>query len=106
MLDGKILRGETGTPMRRMARANNSFADADPEPFTLANLMTKSLTAWMRVRVADVAARSGAFMQPPFVLADSRAPPASSRAETFAYPMRRSGSVPHTGRNAGKRPRP
>src|SRR5688500_5130395 len=133
MLDGKILRGETGTPMRRMARANNSFADADPEPLTLANLMTKSLTARMRVRVPEeVAARSGAsmdapwalravppsgsepafgrpggrLMPPPAVAADSRVPPASSRAKTFAYPMRRSGSVRHTGRNAGKRPRP
>ncbi len=45
MFDGKMLRGETGTPMRRMLRANSSFADADPEPLTLANLMTKSLTA-------------------------------------------------------------
>jgi hypothetical protein len=40
-----MLRGETGTPMRRMARANSSFADADPEPLMLANLTTKSLTA-------------------------------------------------------------
>src|SRR6185436_4522604 len=45
MFDGKILRGETGTPMRRIARAKSSFADAEPEPLTLANLTTKSLTA-------------------------------------------------------------
>src|SRR4051812_15319424 len=45
MFDGKILRGATGTPMRRIERANNSFADAEPEPLTLANLMTKSLVA-------------------------------------------------------------
>ena len=32
MLLGKILRGLTGTPMRKMALANNSLADADPEP--------------------------------------------------------------------------
>ena len=35
----------TGTPMRRMARANISLAEAEPEPLTLANLTTKSLTA-------------------------------------------------------------
>src|SRR6478735_9469173 len=45
MLLGKMLRGLTGTPMRRMALANSSFAEAEPEPLTLANLMTKSLTA-------------------------------------------------------------
>src|SRR3984885_8046459 len=44
MLEGKILREATGTPMRRMERANISLADAEPEPLTLANLMTKSLT--------------------------------------------------------------
>ena len=47
MFDGKILRGLTGTPMRRIAFANNSFADAEPEPLTLANLTTKSLMASM-----------------------------------------------------------
>src|SRR5229473_4505170 len=45
MFDGKMLRGETGMPMRRNDLANSSFADAEPEPLTLANLMTKSLTA-------------------------------------------------------------
>src|SRR3954466_8640066 len=45
MLDGKMLRGATGTPMRKIERANSSFADAEPEPLTLANLMTKSLVA-------------------------------------------------------------
>ena len=44
MFDGKMLRGATGTPMRRMERAKSSLAEAEPEPFTLANLMTKSLT--------------------------------------------------------------
>ena len=47
MLLGKMLRGLTGTPMRRMALANSSLAEAEPEPLTLANLMTKSLMAWM-----------------------------------------------------------
>src|SRR6187397_2686770 len=54
MFDGKILRVATGTPMRRIERANNSFADAEPEPFTLANLTTKSLTALIGL---DMAAR-------------------------------------------------
>src|SRR5688572_25911734 len=53
MLDGKMLRGLTGTPMRRIALANSSLAEADPEPLTLANLTTKSLVdargAWVGV---------------------------------------------------------
>src|SRR5689334_7299921 len=48
MLDGKMLRGETGMPMRRKLFANSSFADAEPEPLTLANLTTKSFSASMR----------------------------------------------------------
>src|SRR3954471_23525707 len=43
MFDGKMLRAATGTPMRRIARAKSPFADAEPEPLTLANLTTKSL---------------------------------------------------------------
>src|SRR3954452_2383567 len=45
MFDGKMLRGATGTPMRRIERAKSSFAEAEPEPLTLANLITKSLVA-------------------------------------------------------------
>jgi hypothetical protein len=48
MFEGKMLRGETGTPMRKMALANSSFADAEPEPFTLANLTTKAFTDSIR----------------------------------------------------------
>ena len=44
MLDGKMLRGATGTPMRSTARANSSLALAEPEPLTLANRTTKSFT--------------------------------------------------------------
>src|ERR1700744_1848280 len=47
MLEGKMLRDATGTPIRRMERANISLAEAEPEPLTLANLMTKSLTAFI-----------------------------------------------------------
>src|SRR5687767_1445183 len=48
MFEGKMLRGLTGIPMRRKLLAKSSFAEAEPEPLTLANLMTKSLTASMR----------------------------------------------------------
>src|ERR1700756_2980559 len=49
MLDGKMLRGLTGTPMRRIDLAKSVFADADPEPLTLANLMTKSWPVARRI---------------------------------------------------------
>src|SRR5436309_913838 len=52
MFDGKILRVAMGTPARRIQRANNSLADAEPEPFTLANLTTKSLVALMALGMA------------------------------------------------------
>ena len=58
MLLGKMLRGLTGTPMRRIALANSSLALAEPEPFTLANLMTKSLTASMLFMPATSCRRS------------------------------------------------
>src|SRR5262245_35758016 len=44
MFDGKMLRAATGTPILSTAFANRPFADAEPEPFTFANLTTKSLT--------------------------------------------------------------
>ena len=47
MFDGKMLRGLTGTPRRMIDLANSVFADAEPEPLTLANLTTKSLIASM-----------------------------------------------------------
>ena len=43
MFDGKMLRAATGTPIRRIDLANIPLALAEPEPFTLANLTTKSL---------------------------------------------------------------
>ena len=39
-----MLRGVTGTPMRRIDLANSALALAEPDPLTLANLTTKSLT--------------------------------------------------------------
>jgi hypothetical protein len=44
MFEGKMFRGATGIPIRRIALANSRLADAEPEPLTLANLTTKSLT--------------------------------------------------------------
>ncbi|MNC88499.1 hypothetical protein D3C83_43170 [compost metagenome] len=48
-----MLRGLTGMPIRRKLLAKSSFADAEPEPLTLANLMTKSLVASMRFVIAS-----------------------------------------------------
>ncbi len=56
MLDGKMLRALDGTPMRWIERANRVLADAEPEPLTLANLTTKSLTRRIGLGV------TGAFM--------------------------------------------
>ena len=39
-----VCRGETGTPWRRIERANISLALAEPEPLTLAKRTTKSFT--------------------------------------------------------------
>src|SRR5256714_1256754 len=62
MLDGKMLRGLTGTPMRSRLRANISLAEAEPEPLTLANLTTKSLTDSMRLTGLD-----DGIVTPPFL---------------------------------------
>ena len=43
-----MLRGVAGTPMRRTDLANSVLALAEPDPLTLANLTTKSLTRWRR----------------------------------------------------------
>src|SRR5881394_3662665 len=54
MFDGKMLRGLTGTPMRRIAFAKSVLAEAEPEPFTFANLMTKSFVVSMRFIVINL----------------------------------------------------
>src|SRR5215207_6761550 len=74
MFDGNILRGATGTPMRRIARAKSSLAEAEPEPLTFANLTTKSLvdvicfipsSGGFALRVVlHAARRCGVFRQP------------------------------------------
>ena len=45
MLDGKMLREATGTPMRRIDLAKSWLALAEPEPLTFANRTTKSFVA-------------------------------------------------------------
>ena len=42
ILEGKIFFGVTGTPILKMALQKSKLALADPVPFTLANLTTKS----------------------------------------------------------------
>src|ERR1700704_5272047 len=62
MLDGKMLRVATGTPMRRVERANGGLGDAAPEPLTLANLTTKSLTRVLLSLCGCIAGGRGAFI--------------------------------------------
>src|SRR5579863_183835 len=45
MFEGKMLRELAGMPIRSTDLANSALALAEPEPLTLANLTTKSLTA-------------------------------------------------------------
>src|SRR5436190_12116697 len=45
MFDGKMFRELTGMPIRSTDLANSALALAEPEPLTLANFTTKSLTA-------------------------------------------------------------
>src|ERR1700720_801611 len=49
MFDGKMFRELAGMPIRRIDLANRELALAEPDPFTLANLTTKSLTLWIAV---------------------------------------------------------
>src|SRR5881397_3030358 len=58
IFEGKMLRGATGTPIRRIDLANSRLADAEPEPLTLANLTTKSLTR-------SIGGTMGLIWQPP-----------------------------------------
>src|ERR1700756_4529306 len=44
MFEGKMLRELAGMLIRRIDLANNELALAEPDPLTLANLTTKSLT--------------------------------------------------------------
>src|SRR3954466_15917518 len=52
MFEGKMLREAIGTPMRMKERAKSRFAEADPDPFTFANLTTKSLVRSRRLGIS------------------------------------------------------
>src|ERR1700736_5493193 len=47
MFDGKMFRELAGMPILRIDLANSELALAEPDPLTLANLTTKSLTLWI-----------------------------------------------------------
>src|SRR5208337_5031942 len=108
MLDGKMLRGATGTPMRRIDLANRRFAEADPEPLTLANLTTKSLTFWIGLTVGGISRRRGlaprrglAWVLPE--CGGGNRAPGRVQAGISACPRRRWDSARRTGRSAGRR---
>src|SRR5665213_895786 len=86
MFEGKMLRVATGTPMRRIDLAKSVFALAEPEPFTLANLTTKSFVLLIGF---DMLAR-----------------PRSYPGEISACPTRRWDSVRRRVRNGGRHLRP
>src|SRR5207237_9896337 len=48
MFDGNRFLPETGTPIWKIARSRTVFADCEPEPFTVATWMEKSLTISFR----------------------------------------------------------
>src|SRR5258708_12564228 len=52
MFEGNMLRVASGTPVGGRERGNNSLGEAEPEPFTLANLTTKSLVALIGLDMA------------------------------------------------------
>ncbi len=53
-----MLRELAGIPMRRIDLANSALALAEPDPLTLANLTTKSLTLWIAVSSSILMPRS------------------------------------------------
>src|SRR5207302_3837968 len=85
MFEGKMLRVPTGTPLRSTHFANSSFALAEPEPLTLANLTTKSLVETIGCGMTR---------------------PARFRDKTSSCPRHRSDSVRRRDRSANKYPRP
>src|ERR1039457_5500015 len=48
MFDGNMFLPETGTPIWKMARSRTVLALCDPEPFTVATWILKSLTTGLR----------------------------------------------------------
>ena len=73
MFDGNKFLGLTGTPILKIAFAKIELALAEPEPLTLANLMTNSLTDLFKYLLKE---RVIIHM------------PLLSELKTSAYPMR------------------
>src|SRR6476646_9847619 len=88
MFEGKMLRGLTGTPWRRIERANISLALAEPEPLTLAKRTTKSFTLLI------------GFLSDILNLLESY------RSNISACPRLQWDNARRTARNAGRHPRP
>src|SRR5271157_128677 len=106
MFEGKMLRELAGIPIRRIDLANSALALAEPDPLTLANLTTKSLTLLITafptfdcddIRSIAIGAFTGCGMRVRLV---------SCREGICACPTPRSGSARRRGRNAGRHPRP
>src|ERR1700677_5052676 len=55
MFDGKRFLPLTGTPIPKMLFSSTLLADCEPDPFTVATLMLKSLITRLRVFVAPCA---------------------------------------------------
>src|SRR5438105_1037228 len=117
MFEGKMLRELAGIPIRRIDLANSELALAEPDPLTLANLTTKSLTLWIAalrgfdfVAIGSELVKGGHFVCPPLAFARGRlwvlafagttsgvigcgmpARPGLCRAGICACPRRRSG---------------
>src|SRR5690606_23292448 len=100
MLEGKILRGLTGIPMRNTALANIRLALEEPVPLILANFTTKSFTPL--TATGDFLLRDVLFTLC-FIM--NACPITGSLLlhrckRIFPWPMRRWGTVLHIDRSA------
>ena len=86
MFEGNIFRVATGIPILKSALANIPLALAEPEPFTLAKRITKSL-----------------YLTVAALLMMQRIPVAARGLRNAAYPTHWSGSAQHKARNANRR---
>ena len=95
MFDGKMLRELAGIPMRKTDLANSALALAEPDPLTLANLTTKSLTLSMLGRLDPSTFIPLEFRCGLVPLNNSRSPwPGSSRPSTSFFGANTTGARP------------
>src|SRR6266404_6049422 len=106
MLEGKMLRELAGIPIRKIDLANSELALAEPDPLTLANLTTKSLTLWIAPLSRFDCDAIGSELVKDVIGCGTRVRPSSYREGICACPKHRWGNAGRTGRNAGRRPRP